>query len=112
MQDMYHYEGTSVKETKNIIEVPELFRDAHLLDVTSRYMPVSNVDIKLDREISTAKISFLCVYNRQGWRPVCWGQVNKNGYGDFRNMGRDIAYLPAYCEETITGDYYAREFQN
>jgi hypothetical protein len=85
--------------TTDTTEVPELFRDAHLRDVTSHYIPVSNVDIKLDREGSNTKIAYLCVYNRQDWKPVCWGKVNKNGHGDFKDMGRDIAYLPAYCEE-------------
>jgi hypothetical protein len=92
-------ENNPLKFVKKESDVPILFRDTHIHDVTASYEPVSDVHIKLDREISTARIAYLCVFSGQDWKPVCWGQVDKNGYGYFKDMGRDIVYMPMYCED-------------
>ena len=41
------------------------------------------------------KYVYLCVFNVEGWIPVQFGEI-VDGKVLFRNMGRNIVYLPAY----------------
>ena len=44
-------------------------------------------------EVELFSRPYLCVFDNKNWVPVSWGKV-KNDSVIFKNMGRDIVYLP------------------
>jgi len=82
--------------------IPAIFRNTHYRDVTREYIPVSNVTSKLNLDSKGFKIIYLCVFNRLKWGPLDWAR-NKRGEAMFKNLGRDIVYLPMIFEEN---NYY------
>jgi len=84
--------------TQGSEEIPQLFKNYHMEDVTKEYIPVSDIDLDLTTVSSTFKYVFLAVFNRQEWTPIDWAE-NNNNKGLFKNIGRGIAYLPVYYSE-------------
>lgn len=76
-------------------EVPTYFRNQRLKDVTNQYVVSSNVTRKLNQVIDSQKYAYLCVYDNHTWKPITWGLI-KHNVATFKNMGRNIVYLPAY----------------
>jgi hypothetical protein len=65
------------------------------VDVTSSYVPVSDVSIRLGKPApDSVDIAYLCVFNSGEWRAMQWGRI-VNDSVTFRDMGRGIVYLPA-----------------
>ncbi len=78
--------------------VPSLFEDSHLVDVTSEYLPSTNVDVYLFKTSEDChKHVYLCVNNNR-WLPVSWSCIKKNK-SSFKDMGYNMLYLPAYYTE-------------
>lgn len=76
-------------------EIPEMFMNIRVRDVTSEYIPVSDVHLKLDRKLpSGSRFGYLCTFNNVDWQIYYWGKQNKKELV-FKDMGRDVAYLPA-----------------
>jgi hypothetical protein len=58
-------------------------------------------DVQLELTPSVEKFAYLCVFNSGSWKAIQWGELNDN-VANFREMGRDILYLPAfYIEEEL-----------
>jgi hypothetical protein len=88
------------------VKVPGWLAGKSYIDVTSDYVPTSDVTVNLDPTLPTpdsVDIAYLCVFNDGAWRPIHWGRII-DGKAIFTAMGRDIAYLPAYFvkEDSIT----------
>ncbi|HEY1055102.1 MAG TPA: hypothetical protein VGE24_08210, partial [Emticicia sp.] len=81
--------------TQGTEEIPQLFKDYYLKDVTREYIPVSDVEVMLNKNNVNFNYVFLCVFNRQKWQPIYWAK-NNQGQAKFKDMGRKIAYLPVY----------------
>lgn len=64
------------------------------IDVTSQYLPTSDVTVVLDKRSLGARHAYLCVFNDGEWRPIQWGRAS-DGSVVFRGMGLDILDLPA-----------------
>jgi hypothetical protein len=79
-------------------DIPPLFTNKLIKDVTRDYVPVSNVHLKLQLEEPDPKFAYLCVFNNLRWKPVHWSIV-KNGEVNFTDMGRGIVYIPMVFEE-------------
>ena len=91
----YAKQKNGIKDLKlNQNDIPGLFQNDHIKDVTSQYIPVSDVQIPLNKEYSKYKIAYLCVYNGQDWKPVNWGKIDDSGICHFKDMGRNIIYAP------------------
>ena len=80
--------------------VPRFFSTPFLKDVTDLYMKdCMDVTVSLTGfPFSRPKFAYLCTFDNQKWVPVQWA---KTGWfnATFKKMGRDVAYLPVYCEE-------------
>lgn len=75
-------------------EIPDDFlKSKNILDVTSEYVEVSEVNYSFGPQV-ISKVSYLNVFNRGNWRPLDWAKIN-NKVSVFKNMGRDIVYLPS-----------------
>lgn len=72
-----------------------------MVDVTSEYVPVSNIEVHLNRNKDiSARIVYLCVFNNKEWIPVNWAEVKRSS-AYFTDMGRGVLYLPAYYVDDI-----------
>lgn len=77
-------------------DIPHLFRNPFITDVSSQYFKTSDIKIKITEPIpENAKYCYLCVYGAKDWVPVQWGKIEEENV-NFKDMGRDIAYLPMF----------------
>jgi len=74
-------------------EIPDLFNDEHLLDVTGQYLETADVELNIASK-RTCQYAYLCVFNITGWSPIAWARII-GGKARFKNMGKNIVYLPA-----------------
>jgi hypothetical protein len=78
----------------NVDNIPSMFRDIHLTDATNEYVVGADVELNLSNPKSN-NIAYLAVFTIYGWKPVSWSKIKK-GTCSFKDMGRNIAYLPVY----------------
>jgi hypothetical protein len=79
-------------------EIPNYFKDVRLKDVTSEYIETATVSIALNGQYKEHQYAYLCVFDNQTWIPVAWSVID-DGKAAFRDMGKNIVYLPAYYKE-------------
>jgi hypothetical protein len=78
-------------------QVPELFRNTFLKDVTAEYSPVATAVVDVYKKIKTRQsFAYLAVFDNKQWKPVAFGDVKRNRV-QFRDMCKNIVYLPVYC---------------
>ncbi len=74
-------------------KIPNGFlKKKNIKDVTSEYVPVSNLKIESSRFNDT--IAYVNVFNLGKWRVVGWA-IKNLGKFKFKNLGRDLVYLPS-----------------
>jgi hypothetical protein len=97
---VYSYRNNPIIEADK--KAPPKLSKLHFEDVTASYIPVSDVTINLHKDSTlTSEFLYLCVFNNQNWEAVAFSEV-KDSKVTFKNMGRNIVYLPAY----YNGAYY------
>lgn len=64
-----------------------------LADVSASVLACSNVAVPLAAAAATNWPVYLCTFNDRAWAPVTQG-ARTNGQAVFRQMGRDLCYLP------------------
>jgi hypothetical protein len=80
-------------------DIPDMFKNKRIKDVTNEYLPVSDIHLNFDKKLtSNIRIGYLCTFNNVDWQIYYWGLKNKNEL-IFKNMGRDVAYLPVIYRE-------------
>lgn len=79
-------------------EIPQFFDDCRLKDVTNEYLETAVVNLQLEANSNDHRFAYLCVFDNLNWYPVTWSPIN-NGKVQFRDMGKNIVYLPAYFED-------------
>lgn len=85
--------------------IPDFFLDPFNKDVTRLYF--STADVTLDaREKMPGNIryAYLCVFNDLGWRPITIGEIKEEKV-QFKDMGKDIAYLPVFYKGMTRCDF-------
>jgi hypothetical protein len=76
--------------------VPKWLAGRNFIDVTAQYLTTSDVTIELEQKPPDgARFAYLCVFNGGEWKAIHWGMIEDDRVM-FTDMGRDIAYLPAY----------------
>ena len=90
-----HLEGALADKKVNSSDIPPLFRNPWIMDVSEQYFNATDVELELPAK-AAEDYCYLCVFGHKGWIPVQWGKIRKNGKVNFPKMGRDIFYLPAY----------------
>ncbi len=72
--------------------IPNSLNNPFIKDVTSEYMTVSDIKVKLTRRLKRNEIPFIAVFDNERWVPVFWGKTKgKTAY--FKNMGRQVMYI-------------------
>lgn len=79
-------------------EIPSLFQNPCLKDVTDEYMSTTNVIRNIPQEYSKKGIAYICVTENGKWIPVHYGKVKGNKV-EFKSMGRNIVYITAFYED-------------
>jgi hypothetical protein len=78
-------------------QVPSVFQNVFLKDVTAEYCPVANALVEvIPQKRQVNKSPYLAVFNNQDWVPVALGEKKKNKML-FSDLGKDIVYLPVYA---------------
>lgn len=71
--------------------VPLFFRNVFMRDVTSHYGKCYDVTLPINARHGS--YAYLAVFDAKGWAPVACAEV-KQGKATFRDMGRDVLYIP------------------
>jgi hypothetical protein len=89
------YENLAFKHEKE--EIPNIFKNPYLKDITSQYLVCSDVTVSLNKPEVSRNIAYLCCYHpdRVTLAPVDWAPV-KHNRATFRNVGVNVLYFPAY----------------
>ncbi|MEM9673368.1 MAG: hypothetical protein ACFB15_00110 [Cyclobacteriaceae bacterium] len=111
LHSVFRKSGKVYRKTSQIMEnslaeicanrdnIPPLFRNNRVKDVTQRYLPVSDVRIQLHRKFIQNNYAYICVFNNGQWEGIQWSKISATGYTDFKDMGRDIVYLVSVYEQ-------------
>ena len=94
-----HLEGPLVDREERRENIPSLFLNPFITDVSDAYFKTSDVTIRLTEEIpEDTRYCYLCVFGSHGWFPVQWGKIQKDGNVTFQKMGRNMLYWPMFCQ--------------
>ena len=92
----YHLEGPAFDNEVNPSDIPSIFKNPNIIDVSSSYFETVDINIKLPHKTSEkVRYCYLCVYGNGNWQPIQWGKI-QNKKASFKSIGKDIVYLPAY----------------
>ena len=81
--------------------IPEIFQTPFIKDVTSTYLNTSNIKVKVRKQIHhKPHYCYLGVFNNLSWQPIGISKFKKNEI-EFRDMGKNIVYLPLYYKGNI-----------
>ncbi|MBL1216981.1 MAG: hypothetical protein D8M59_05735 [Planctomycetes bacterium] len=85
--------------------LPRWLSKTNFRDVTSQYLPTSDVTVALTAEPpGETRYAYVCVFNGGEWIALQWGRINNSAAAgrsvQFSQMGRNIAYLAAYYDGT------------
>lgn len=99
-----YLEGPLGDKQTDLRNIPALFLNPWIKDVSDQYFQATDVSLKITKKIPEgAKYCYLCVFDHKGWIPVQWGEIETSSSVTFQKMGKDIVYLPAfYHNGTIT----------
>ncbi|MDY7109133.1 MAG: transglutaminase domain-containing protein [Planctomycetota bacterium] len=76
--------------------VPKWLAGRNFIDVTNQYLTTSDVTVELEGDPPRgARFAYLCVFNGGEWKAIHWGLI-EDGAVTFTDLGRRIAYLPAF----------------
>lgn len=87
-------------------DVPALFSDPHIVDVTDQY--IKTVDVTLPDcfpQAHAPRYAYLGVFDAQSWKIVAYGERKGKGYR-FGRMAPGAVYLPIYYSEGSTESAY------
>lgn len=97
----YYIEGPMVDPKESKENIPLLFRNPRMKDVSTLYFKTSDVSVCL-KEATPANTNYcyLCVYEAKNmiWTPVQWGRIEGNKVV-FKDMGRNMVYLPTFYQK-------------
>ena len=83
-------------------DIPSLFKNPFMKDVSSQYFQTTDVKITITEHIpENTRYCYLCVFGAKEWQPVQWGKIEWNKKVTFKEMGRDIVYLPMFYQNGI-----------
>ena len=93
----FYIEGPIADQKISSYDIPALFKNPRIKDVSSQYFKTADVSLEITEDIpDKTNYCYLCVYSFEGWIPVQWGKIGRNKQVTFKDMGHDIAYLPAF----------------
>ena len=103
----YTFSKHPIPEPRNGEYIPWLLLNPFQKNVTSYYLPVSDVTIPLITQNDTRnRYAYLSIFNNKKWEAIAFSEI-KNGKTTFSEMGRGVIYLPIiYNGEKIAAFNY------
>ena len=81
--------------------LPHYLNSKSITDVTADYVEVTDVELRFVKVPEGEKFAYLCVFNSGKWKAIHWAEIDEE-IAVLKDMGMDIAYLPAfYIEKEI-----------
>lgn len=77
--------------------IPTLLQDPFIRDVTSKYVRTTDITINIPKAKNKIHHAYLAVFNNLKWQAVC-GAKNENNEVIFKDMGKDVVYLPVFFD--------------
>lgn len=96
----YYLPGPMTDEKESRENIPALFLNPWMKDVSTEYFKTSDVTIRLtEKKPDDTQYCYLFVYDakRYDWIPVQWCKIEKET-AVFKDMGRNIVYLPGFYQ--------------
>lgn len=91
-----HFESTLLKKGIPMEDIPPLFCNFKMRDVSSEYFETADVEVNLTEAPSNdVEYAYLCVFDSEKLVPVQYGKIH-NRKVIFSGMGKNIVYFPAY----------------
>jgi len=78
-------------------DIPPLFQDVRLVDVTDKYIAVSDYEFSTKTLPADVPLVYLCVFNDHGFTPIAFGQVVDQKV-KFTDIGRNVLFFPMYIK--------------
>lgn len=75
---------------------PSVFTSCDFTDVTPEYVATSNVSLKLENIPNETQYVYVALFNDKDWTVIDYAKIEKNGFATFRDLGRDVLYLPVF----------------
>jgi hypothetical protein len=100
-------EMESILDVKDKSEIAPEFNKLNIKDVSNEYLFCSTVSAKLSPRFGKHQIAYLCVFTINGWIPVALTKISTDGKALFKDVGREIVYLPTVYEN---GEYVPVEY--
>lgn len=98
----HHFTGPLGNKLVARKDIPSLFKNPFMTDVSSQYFNVADVKITISESIpEDTRYCYLCVFGVKEWYPVQWGKIEWNKRVTFKDMGRDIVYLPMFYNNGV-----------
>lgn len=83
-------------------DIPSLFKNPFMKDVSSQYFQTTDVKITITEPIpENTHYCYLCVFGAKEWKPVQWGKIAWNKKVTFKEMGRDVIYRPMFYQHGV-----------
>lgn len=96
---MYSEQSESLAILNPQEEIPALFKDSHLKDVSELYFEPVDIKMKLSVPPPSAKeYAYLSVFDNQDWVPIAWGKI-KNQIVKFEKVAKGNVYLVTYFHQ-------------
>ncbi len=78
--------------------LPEFFNMPFYKDVTNLYVATSDITVPVQYHLNRKiRYGYLAVFTRNGWNPVCWGEINRK-VASYKDIGRGGVYIPLSIE--------------
>lgn len=98
----HYFSGPLGNEAVAREDIPSLFKNPFMKDVSSEYFQTTDVKITITEPIpENTRYCYLCVFGAKEWQPVQWGKIEWNKKVTFKEMGRDIVYLPMFYQHGV-----------
>lgn len=98
----HYFSGPLGNEAVAREDIPSLFKNPFMKDVSSQYFQTTDVKITITEPIpENTRYCYLCVFGAKEWQPVQWGKIEWNKKVTFKEMGRDIVYLPMFYQHGV-----------
>lgn len=99
----YRYANVGIDETIVPNDVTEVLKDNRFRDVTDLYQSVSDICYSNKYKGTIDRVAYICVYNKDTWRPVYWAPKRSDHSWVFPKMGRALLYMiAAYRDGELT----------
>jgi hypothetical protein len=79
--------------------VPPFLQDPYFIDVTKQYVAVTDVKLVLNNIPEGTEYVYVAVFDDAAWDPIACAGIVNGEYAVFRDLGREIMYLPVYFTE-------------